>query len=313
MALCSAGAIAQDDKPQLPNGTFDDAFVDCHPWEKGAAVSGVFGKQPVGWCASNVPNSMAGSVCEQVTEGSVKAVKLSNTAALGNGIPAYMTLGTTWATAETWLTNTRNKDGGAFGGIAFNGKPHSLKVVYKRDGKNVGDVSTVVAYLWKGTWKQKSVPSNTAVGFMGWGNATKVDMADRDNNILGIPTAQGGAVSKTSDAVLIASLNEKITGTVSEWQTLEIPFTYYDEEEIPEKLNIVISAAGYLDDGATITEGVSITIDSIELVYKTPTSVDENIADVESPSDSPSYNLSGQRVSTAKGIIVKGGKKYLVK
>lgn len=250
---------------QLENGTFDGDFVDCFPWEKGAQVETAYGKQPEGWCISNVPNSLAKSMASQVEGKNGKAVKITNTAAMGNGIPAYLTLGTTWATAETKMTSTRNKDGGLFGGIAFTKHPDALKFVYTRDGKDKGDESVVLVYSWKGTWTQASVPSNTAVGVISWGSATKVSMIDRDVNILCREHLLGGAVSKTEDAELIAVGETKITGSQAEWKEVIVPIEY-KSGNAPEKINVVFSAAGYQSD-ASITEGVSITIDDVVFVY----------------------------------------------
>lgn len=280
--LMMAGIGFSANAQQLPNGTFDDDFVDCFPWEKGSNGTTAYGTQPEGWCVSNVPNSLAKAMAKQVAgvngdnDVNDKAVMLTNTAAMGNGIPAYLTLGTAWATAETKMTSTRNTDGGVFGGIDFTYRPDAVSLWYKRDlprnnkGNVTGgdkDISTVVAYLWKGTWKQANVPSNTAVGVLGYGSAEKVTMTDRDANILGTTWLTGGDVTKTDDAALIASAMQQITGVVSEWTELEVPLDYKLTDAVPQKLNIVISAAGYQDEGGTRTEGVNITVDDVKMVY----------------------------------------------
>lgn len=263
MAMIAGGSA--NAQYQLANGTFDGDFVDCFPWEKGAQVTTAFGTQPEGWCISNVPNILAKSMASQVDGKNGKAVKITNTAAMGNGIPAYLTLGTTWATAETRLTSTRNKDGGLFGGVAFTKHPDALKFVYTRDGKGKNDESVVLVYSWKGTWTQASVPSNTAVGGLSWGTATKVTMTDRDVNILGREHILGGDVAKSADAELIAVGETKITGSQADWKEVIVPIEY-QSDNTPEKMNVVFSAAGYQSD-ASITEDVSITIDDVEFVY----------------------------------------------
>lgn len=263
MAMLAGGSASA--QYQLANGTFDGDFVDCYPWEKGAQVKTAYGKQPEGWCISNVPNSMAKSMASQVEGKNGKAIKITNTSAMSNGIPAYLTLGTTWATAETKMTSTRNKDGGLFGGVAFTKHPDALKFVYTRDGKDKKDESVVLVYSWKGTWTQASVPSNTAVGVFSWGSATKVNMTDRDVNILGREHILGGAVTKSADAELIAVGEKKITGSQADWTEVIVPIEY-KSNNTPEKMNIVISAAGYQSD-ASITDGVNITIDDVEFVY----------------------------------------------
>lgn len=263
MAMVAGGSA--NAQYQLANGTFDGEFVACYPWEKGAQVETAYGTQPEGWCISNVPNALAKSMASQVEGKNGKAVKITNTSAMSNGIPAYLTLGTTWATAETRMTSTRNKDGGLFGGIAFTKHPDALKFVYTRDGKGKGDESVVLVYSWKGTWTQASVPSNTAVGVLSWGTATKVNMIDRDNNILDRTVLLGGAVTKTADAELIAVGEKKITGSQTDWTEVILPIEY-KSDNAPEKINVVFSAAGYQSD-ASITDGVSITIDDVEFVY----------------------------------------------
>ncbi len=265
--LMVAGAGLSANAQQLPNGTFDDAFVKCYPWEKGNKVTKDYGTQPEGWCVSNVPNSVAGAMGSQVEGYNGKAVKLTNADALGNAIPAYMTLGTAWATAEANIKgDTRNTDGGVFGGIEFSYRPDAVSLWYKRDGQGKVDESVVAVYSWKGTWTQKDVPSNTAVS-LGYGTATKVTMTDRDVNILGQAYNVGGEISKTDDAQLVASASQTITGSVTEWTELEVPLTYETTTVKPEKLNIVISAAGYQSDAEKLNKGVSITVDDVKMVY----------------------------------------------
>ena len=125
---------------------------------------------------------------------------------------------------------------------------------------------SVVAYLWKGTWTQADVPSNTAVGVFSWGSATKVTMTDRIHNILGKSHLTGGTVSKSADAELIASVEYYSNTAVGNWTTQEFPLDY-KSDATPEKLNIVIASNGLFDDRSTIKANNSVTIDDVELVY----------------------------------------------
>ena len=200
LATCAQAASAQ----QLANSTFDANWVNCYPWEAGSYASSARGTQPEGWCISNVSQSALPIVGEEVTpgaNGTGKAVKLNNvSASIGsNNAPGYITLGTAFATAETKMTSVRNADGGVFGGIDFTYHPDAVRLTYKHDISKGVENMTVIAYLWKGTWTQKDVPSNTAVGVFSWGSATKVTMTDRIQNILGKETLTGGAVSKTAE------------------------------------------------------------------------------------------------------------------
>ncbi len=258
---------------QLANSTFDGTWVNCYPWEAGSYVKNAKGTQPEGWCISNVSQSVLPEVGEEITpgaNGSGKAVKLNNVSALSNNVPGYITLGTAYATAETNFTSVRNADGGVFGGINFTYHPDAVRLTYKHDVSNGAENMTVIAYLWKGTWTQKDVPSNTAVGLFGWGSATKVTMTDRIHNILGKTTATGGNVSHTDDAALIASVEHYENTQQSNWTTKEIPLNYGDYAGKPvkvEKLNIVICSTDMFGDRTKIKKDNSVSVDDVVLVY----------------------------------------------
>ena len=260
---------------QLSNTTFDADWVNCYPWEAGNYVSTARGTQPEGWCISNVSQSALPIVGEEVSpgaDGTGKAVKLNNvSASIGsNNAPGYLTLGTTFATAETKMTSVRNADGGLFGGIAFTYHPDAVRLTYQHNIDKGAENMTVIAYLWKGTWTQKDVPSNTAVGIFSWGSATKVTMTDRIQNILGKETLTGGEVTKTDDAALIAQVEYYSNTAVNSWTTQEFPLDYGDYAGQPvnvEKLNIVVASNGLFDDRSTIKSGNYVIVDDVELVY----------------------------------------------
>ena len=255
---------------QQINGDFDAEWTKCTPWTSKNNTK-VVGTQPVGWHASNVyASGMETKIIESVDGVEGNAVKLTNKELVGQKIPGYLTLGTPWATAETKLSIIRNADGGAFGGLNFTFHPDALSFDYKRDNANGEENATVVAYLWNGTWTQKDVPGNTAVGAFGWGSATKVDMTDRDRNVLGKKTETGGDVTCTDGATLVASLEQAVEGsTGDEWKSMTIPFTYTQGNETAtvENLNVLFSATDYFGDRNNIVGNNSLTIDNVKLVY----------------------------------------------
>jgi len=271
LGAASYAASAQ----QLSNTTFDGNWEDCYPWEAGSYVSSARGTQPKGWCISNVSQSALPVVGEEVSpgaNGSGKAVKLSNvSASIGsNNAPGYITLGVAFATAETKMTTVRNADGGVFGGIAFSYHPDAVRFTYKHDISNGEENMSVIAYLWKGTWTQNDVPSNTAIGVFSFATATKVTMTDRIQNILGKECLTGGEVTKTDDAALIASAEYYSSVAHDDWVTREIPLNYGDyagKAVDVEKLNIVIASNGFFDDRDLIKSGNSLIVDDVELVY----------------------------------------------
>lgn len=259
-------ALTASAQYQVTNNTFEGSWVKCYPWEKGAKVNSAFGETPTGWCVSNVPNTLMPVVAEEIDGVSGKAVKLSNVSVMGQVAPGYITLGTTWATAETRGTSVRNADGGSFGGVAFTHHPDAVQIKYKRDNSNGAERASLVAYLWKGSWSQENVPSNTAVGIFSYGTATKVTMTDRDRNILGIETILGGTVTPSDDAELIASVQSYITAATSTWTTLTAELEYASDSD-PTMINIIVSATDYFADRSGITSGNSISLDDVILLY----------------------------------------------
>lgn len=257
--------------PQLND--FSGDWETCIPWDsKGNTESS--GTQPKGWHISNVYTLLGAVVAGEKAEGSngtTVAVKLTNQDLLGQKIPAYMSLGTPWATAETYFSKVRKADGGVFGGLDFTYRPDAISFDYQRDNSKKKENATVIAYLWKGTWTQTNVPGNTAVGFVDYGTATKVTMTNRDRNVLGNETSAtlGDKPAKPSkDAKLIAKLEQSISeSTKGTWKSMTIPFTYNDDTAVPEYINVIFAANDYFGDRNGIVAGNSLTIDNVKLVY----------------------------------------------
>ena len=275
-ALILLSVTALTANAQQINGNFDSEWVKCVPWDSKGNTSKK-GMQPQGWNMANVV--LAGEVGEKLTRSAegepanyaVKVNNIYNKTAKQN-VPGYFSLGTPWATAETKGLNVRNSDGGVFGGKKFTYHPDAISFEYQRDNSNGTDEqATVLAYLWNGTWTQKDVPGNTAIGVFGWGNATRVDMQNRDRNVLGMDeTATGGEVTKTEGATLVASLNYAITeSTDGEWKTDTIPFVYTEgcENAGVENINVVFSSTNYFGAQSDIKPGNSLSVDNVKLIY----------------------------------------------
>ena len=257
--------------PQLND--FSGDWETCIPWDsKGNTESS--GTQPKGWHISNVQTALGAVVAGAKAEGSngtTVAVKLTNQEKAGQMIPAYMSLGTPWATAETKGTKVRNADGGVFGGLDFTYRPDAISFDYQRDNSKKKENATAIAYLWKGTWTQTNVPGNTAVGFFSYGTATKVTMTNRDRNVLGNETSAtlgDKPAVPSKDAKLIAKLEQPISeSTNGTWKSMTIPFTYNDDTAVPEYINVIFAANDYFGDRESIIKGNSLTIDNVKLVY----------------------------------------------
>lgn len=256
--------------PQLND--FNGDWETCIPWDsKGNTESS--GTQPKGWHISNVHTLLGAVVAGEKVNGSngtTVAVKLTNQDLSGQKIPAYMSLGTPWATAETYFSKVRKADGGVFGGLDFTYRPDAISFDYQRDNSKKKENATAIAYLWKGTWTQTNVPGNTAVGFAGYGTATKVTMTNRDRNVLGNETSAtlGDPATHTADAKLIAKLEQSISeSTKGTWKNMTIPFTYNDDTAVPEYINVIFAANDYFGGRNGIVAGNSLTIDNVKLVY----------------------------------------------
>lgn len=251
------------------DGGFDGEWGKCVPWNSKGNTKEV-GTQPSFW---NISNVYAGLKTYNREVGTSitgfnnygKAVKLSNSEAAGQKIPAYFTLGTPWSTATDF--GKKNADGGSFGGLQFGLKPDAMSFDYQRDNSNGKENATVIAYIWKGNWTQTNVPGNVAIT----GNPKLCTMVNRDRNVLGNETSatlgDKPAVA-SADAKLIAKLEESISeSTKGTWKSMTIPFTYNDDTAVPEYINVIFAANDYFGDRNGIVAGNSLTIDNVKLVY----------------------------------------------
>ena len=315
----TAGAQTSTPASQVPNGNFEGSWAACKPWT-GNGKTKEMNKQPEKWTVSNVPGLVgrvltfkgATNVGDQQTPGrggegnAIKIYNAPNSFLSSKTVPGYMTLGKSWSTSN----NTgEDADGGTFGGISFVNKPDALRFYYKRSHTGTNTRSSVIAYLWNGSTSQENVPSDL-------GAQTKVTMVDRDVNVLGKSYSQGGNV--TNNAKLIAKIEYYTTETPTEWTECIIPFEYVKKNaaETPAKFNIIFAASDYFN--STVTQGVTMYIDDVDLVYyhtlKSATydgQAIENFAE-----NTLSYDLSSQVYDekkfdcTVKGIGAEAVRSY---
>lgn len=271
----SAGTLTA----QQINGTFDDAWETCTPYQgAGSYYTKGVGQQPVGWKASSIYQVAVGKELVKNTTGvSGTGVYIFNgfvgLGTAGQTAPGYLTLGTPWNAAKTLFgSNISEKDGGSFGGSTFTYRPDAISFSYKRtrgmDGteeeggygtENLQENASVIALLWKGDFS-----SNVGVGVTLMGQSpTKETMINREKDVMGLIT---DGVTKSDDAECIATINYAIEGDQAEWKTLTIPFNY-TSDATPEKINVIFSSADYFGDRDAIGAGNSLTIDNVELIY----------------------------------------------
>lgn len=253
-------------------GDFDATWRDCVPWTSKGNTSKQ-GTQPQGWTISNVRSGSLAktTVGSQGKDGDNLYVVLTNKSILGNTVPAYMSLGTTWATAKGNATSQSNQDGGTFGGMSFSYHPDAVRMMYQRNNSNGAENACLIAYLWKGTWTQADVPGSTEVVLFGSpSEPTKVNMVNRERNILDIATTLGGSVAKSNDAALIAKVEKYLPEAKSEWTECiaELDYGEYTGQDITvEMLNIIISANDYFGERTAIVGDNSLSVDDVTLLY----------------------------------------------
>ncbi|WP_337481814.1 calycin-like domain-containing protein [Prevotellamassilia timonensis] len=242
---------------------------------------------PDAWCVSHVMgmNGLGATVvgAKELTNGDEEnpdyAVRLTNTPnpfMPTQVVPGYMTLGTSFASAS--VLDLGKADGGTFGGVAFTGKPDAIQFDYSRSHTQAGDTlyaaevinseepATVVAYLWKGQYKQEAVPGET-----NYGKPSTVTMYGRERNILDIKTTTGGAATKSDDAACIAKVVKSITGNVEgKLETMVVPLDYgkYAGTDVqPDSLNIIFAASDYFGQRSKVGAGNALVVDNVKLLY----------------------------------------------
>lgn len=270
------------------NGYFDwtalqdnDEYWEQSKWQIEEYIT------PDAWCISHVMGmSGPGATvvgAKELTNGDEEnpdyAVRLTNTPnpiMPTQVVPAYMTLGSSFASAS--VSDLGKADGGTFGGVAFTGKPDAIQFDYSRSHTQAGDTlyaaevinseepATVVAYLWKGQYKQEAVPGETA-----YTDPSTVTMYGRERNILDIKTTTGGAATKSDDAACIAQVVKSITGNVEgKLETMVVPLDYgkYAGTDVqPDSLNIIFAASDYFGQRSKVGAGNTLVVDNVKLLY----------------------------------------------
>lgn len=286
---------------QLPNNGFEEAWVDCVPWTSTGNTTAE-GTTPTSWKVSNTVGTKLGfsylgktSVAKKVAGyKSESAVNLFNKSVAGQVIPGYFGLGTPWATASS--ATGANKAGGEFGGIEFVYRPDAIQFMYQSSGDQQ---PTVVAYTWNGKFVQKDVSGNIVTN----GKPTKVDMVDRDRNVIGMTDApQGGEV--TEKGTLVALINSRLEESTTDWTKGEFEFTY-SAEAAPEKINVVFSAGDYFS--TTLKSNSTLTVDDVKLIYFSRLkSLKVNGVDVpEFAPNTYEYNVDAEMPADASAIAAE--------
>lgn len=288
LAVGAQSAVAQTAPDNtLPNPTFAEGeWLLSYPWTSigsDLAMGELMGDpayNPQKWTISHVIGitglgaTAVGEKVDGPVEGSngVRLFNAPNPFMSTQIVPAYLTLGTTWSTSSVAMNFfpsfevvVNHSDGGVFDGIDFTGRPDGISIKIQRPETNE-DKSMAIGYLWKGKYVQADVPGDIVMESVG--PTTVVDMVDRDRNILGMETSEGGEVTKTDDAELIAKFIKDITVTTAdgEWADQIFAFEYLNDAT-PEKLNLIFSAGDYFAKPEDVKEGNELTVANPRAIY----------------------------------------------
>ena len=257
LSVCAA--LSAQAQHQLPNGSFDSWKGSCgstYQSSNGNEMRKRPGDEPTSWNGSSINQKV--KVLFNVTKEETliykstgrngSAVKLQNkwvgAAGIGSNAPAFVSFATPWVYA---VSSVSDCDGGVYGGMSFKYRPDAIKGWFKRTG-GTGEKAHIIAYLWKGTFQNniKSAKSND----------TKDD-TDR---------AVMGRVSSSGNGVRIASCDHTFTTTTNnDWQEITVPLNY-ENNNVPEKLNVIISSGDYWDRN-NVKENSVLEADDVQFVY----------------------------------------------
>lgn len=210
------------------------------------------GDEPSEWEGSSINQTVGMNKKETLVEKSESyngstAVKLTNkdvkVMGIGSTAPGFISFATPWVYA---ISKVENCDGGVYGGIGFKGRPDAIKGRFNRTG-GTGEKAHIIAYIWKGTFKS-NIKSSLA-------NDTKEDV---DKAVMGKDT------DLMQSGTLIASCDYEFVST-SNWEEIVVPL-YYNSDEIPQKMNVILSSGDYWTRG-NIKHGSVLDADDVQFVY----------------------------------------------
>lgn len=260
---------------QLPNVGFESWKTTCGKTTttKNNASFVRPGVEPADWNGSNVTQVFKFSDFVKKDEashtGGFATILTNQKPGLGKAsapAPAFLNFGTPWIFADTGKINGNGLemgDGGVYGGMNFSHRPDAVVGWYKRDNSKGTEDAYVIAYLWSGTFKSQVRSAIKKTGGTSsnpiYSESATIELTDVDRAIL-------GKSSVAQSGTLIASCEEKISNSFSEWTQIIVPLEYKTTTVVPEKMNLIISAADYWNR-ANIVPYNTLVVDDVDFVY----------------------------------------------
>lgn len=260
---------------QLPNVGFESWKKTCGKTTTTKNNASFFrpGVEPADWNGSNVTQVFKFSDFVKKDEashtGGFATILTNQKPGLGKAsapAPAFLNFGTPWIFADTGKINGNGLemgDGGVYGGMNFSHRPDAVVGWYKRDNSKGTEDAYVIAYLWSGTFKSQVRSAIEKTGGTSsnpiYSESATIELTDVDRAIL-------GKSSVAQSGTLIASCEEKISNSFSEWTQIIVPLEYKTTTVVPEKMNLIISAADYWNR-ANIVPYNTLVVDDVDFVY----------------------------------------------
>lgn len=296
---------------QLPNVGFESWKTTCGKTTttKNNASFVRPGVEPADWNGSNVTQVFKFKDFVKKDEashtGGFATILTNQKPGLGKAsapAPAFLNFGTPWIFADTGKIQGNGLemgDGGVYGGMNFSHRPDAVVGWYKRDNSKGTEDAYVIAYLWSGTFKSQVRSAIEKTGGTSsnpiYSESATIELTDVDRAIL-------GKSSVTQSGTLIASCEEKISNSFSEWTQIIVPLEYKTTTVVPEKMNLIISAADYWNR-ANIVPYNTLVVDDVDFVYySTLTSLKAGSKTIALQDGVYNYTVAG-KMPTKKEVV----------
>lgn len=314
LGLCVAASATVANAQQLPNVGFGDWKGTCGESINTAGEGSSYvrpGDEPTLWNGSSVLQKviigeLSFETVEKGTEDNDNYfVVLKNGNAMGNTMPAFISLSTPWVFVygsglSDMIKYASAGDGGSYGGIEFTNKPDAIFLKYRRTAKE-SEIAHVIAYLWNGTYKSNA-PTSVSGDNPDFVYTYSREMDNIDRVILG-KQKEGETVTQTGK--LIASCDYEIKADAADWTDLIVPLSYENENlnETPSMANVIISSADYWTRGNMKADS-QLDVDDVDFVYySTLTALEVNGEAVALEDGEYEYAMSGSSLPTVEQVV----------
>ncbi|MBO8475421.1 MAG: calycin-like domain-containing protein [Bacteroidetes bacterium] len=315
LGLCVAASATVANAQQLPNVGFGDWKGTCGESINTAGEGSSYvrpGDEPTLWNGSSVLQKvpifeeLSFETVEKGTEDNDNYfVVLKNNNAMGNTMPAFISLSTPWVFVygsglSDMMKYASAGDGGSYGGIEFTNKPDAVSLKYRRTATE-GEIAHVIAYLWNGTYKSNA-PTSVSGSKPDFVYTYSREMENIDRVILG---KQKEAETVIQQGKLIASCDYEINADTKDWEDLIVPLNYNEENlgETPDMVNVIISSADYWTRGNMKADS-QLDVDDVDFVYySTLKDLKVNDETVALKDGEYEYAMSGSELPTEDQVV----------